>query len=444
MREHPTCGSRATTHVWPCIRTERQLGRRGHRVFWSASGATRLAACHFDAETALAVHASNPASTPTWSFPPHESKASAAAGRLSWIMVHSWHSSIYAFRPTGTRVGAHRRLSARQGDSSSGLLFTSVIGLATRVCRGGIHFLVSDAAFSLPSISPGLARTATDTLRRIGGLSNLAPSFPFRHFAREHLPWALEYGTQLRRRLETPPYFVVAHCQSLLDTELPTTKFFLALLAAVIGTPTATDVATESIAWEVRHRDDLPPHHRPTITERRGPAELHTDSSYRHQPERYVLMLCVRPAGDGGGASTVVAGREFVHHAAEFLANNGHDPTILRTTLFPFRVPATFTKSGTGRALELIHAPVVADRPLVRYRRDTMEEGLTCERAQLPVHSHVLAAARHAVDSTMKVTVMLRSGDLLAVNNHEVLHGRTSYHDASRLLIRVRAADHAA
>jgi hypothetical protein len=86
----------------------------------------------------------------------------------------------------------------------------------------------------------------------------------------------------------------------------------LIAFTSCLGKPTPTDPFTQTVAWDVIPLTDLPIGHTPTITEHRLASPPHTDSSYRDRPERYVALLVVRPAEDGGGCSEIVDGRSVI------------------------------------------------------------------------------------------------------------------------------------
>ena len=48
----------------------------------------------------------------------------------------------------------------------------------------------------------------------------------------------------------------------------------------------------------------------------------------------------------------------------------------LSRTKLPFRIPTSYTKERRQDVAEATFAPIFADKPLIRYRKDTLEAGL--------------------------------------------------------------------
>jgi alpha-ketoglutarate-dependent taurine dioxygenase len=215
-------------------------------------------------------------------------------------------------------------------------------------------------------------------------------------------------------------------------------------LGLALGTPTRTDCTVGRRIWEVTPRRWLPAGHVPTITECAAAAELHTDSQYRSTPERYVALLVIRPAGDGGGETTILTANQLVERlTATPQGRDAHD--VLRSAPFPFAVPTSFLADPRTRAAEFIQAPILAAEPMIRYRSDTLAAGF--ELAPSLATQEALAATMRLGEAIANhpatVQFHLQTGDVLFVDNHRVLHGRTDFADPRRLLLRLRisAAD---
>lgn len=90
-----------------------------------------------------------------------------------------------------------------------------------------------------------------------------------------------------------------------LDTfDVETRKFVLYALTLCMGHPSATDQVDNRIIWDIKARDELlQPNHIPTYSEHANEAELHTDTQYHPEPERYLILYFIRQANCGGGAS---------------------------------------------------------------------------------------------------------------------------------------------
>lgn len=138
-----------------------------------------------------------------------------------------------------------------------------------------------------------------------------------------------------------------------------------------------------------------------------GPAPLHTDSQlFRGRPAHLQVLFCVREAS-AGGTSLVVDALERVRD----LADRALEDSLFRVRRsFPF-VFGDFeasTIAAVGEDVFFTHSP----------RPD-------------PLGS---AIERHLGRPT---TIDLRSGDVLVVDNHRCVHGRTAFADRTRELQRL-------
>jgi alpha-ketoglutarate-dependent taurine dioxygenase len=108
--------------------------------------------------------------------------------------------------------------------------------------------------------------------------------------------------------------------------------------------------------------------------------------------------------------------------------------------VFPFEVPTVFTAAQRADVREYIRAPIIAHEPLIRYRHDTLSAGLAAfgEPTTSPHRGAVGRLHKLICSSSERLELRLGSGDLLLINNHELLHGRTAFRDPNRLLLRVR------
>jgi alpha-ketoglutarate-dependent taurine dioxygenase len=108
--------------------------------------------------------------------------------------------------------------------------------------------------------------------------------------------------------------------------------------------------------------------------------------------------------------------------------------------MFPFRVPDSFISSRSGNENEYIRAPILAENdPLIRFRYDSIIEGFSLDSALDHTEaSWALGFVRDVINDYRNPVLWLEAGDLLLTNNHEILHGRTSFSSMKRLLVRVR------
>jgi alpha-ketoglutarate-dependent taurine dioxygenase len=209
-------------------------------------------------------------------------------------------------------------------------------------------------------------------------------------------------------------------------------------LSLSLGYPTPTDPRQGKLLWDVKARE-LPNGYFATFSEHSERAELHTDTQYYSQPEDYFMLYTIRSAKCGGGKSILCNGYEIQEHLLE-TAEGTEAFQILSTHWFPFRIPTTFTKKGTVGTIETTLAPIFGKQPLIRFRYDTLEKGFQARPdLDTPEARQALRMLSHVLENKVNVlSYYLYDDSLLVCDNHTALHGRTSYLDNQRHLIRVR------
>jgi alpha-ketoglutarate-dependent taurine dioxygenase len=218
-------------------------------------------------------------------------------------------------------------------------------------------------------------------------------------------------------------------------------------ISLALGYPTPTDPRQGKLLWDVKARE-LPPGYFATFSEHSDRAELHTDTQYYPQPEDYFLLYTIRSARCGGGKSILCNAHEIKERLLE-TAEGAEAFKILSTHLFPFRIPTTFTQKGTVNAIETTLAPIFneqSEQPFIRFRYDTLEKGFKVRPdLETPEARQALRILDHVLENKVNVLNYYLSDDsLLLCDNHRILHGRTSYLDSQRHLIRVRMSNNPA
>jgi len=206
-------------------------------------------------------------------------------------------------------------------------------------------------------------------------------------------------------------------------------------LTQSIGRPTDHNL-DKRVLWPVKPRADVVRRiadYKTTFSEEAGEAPLHSDSAFAPAPEKYNCLFVVRQANEGG-ASVVLSVPHLVADLEE--KSDGRDClAILRREQFPFRVPDAFFKGE-----RVITAPVLAERPFVRFRGDCLAAGFAIREdlrsnERLWAIEHFRAAAE---SSEHCMNYRLLPDEALVLDNHIMLHARTDFADQSRHLIRVR------
>lgn len=210
-------------------------------------------------------------------------------------------------------------------------------------------------------------------------------------------------------------------------------------LASCIGNPTATD--KRQVVWDVlaRKRDST---YFSTFSETDGEAAYHTDTQYYPEPEPSFALYCMEPARCGGGYSSVLdarALRDDIERNQPWLAD------ALSTKLLPFRVPSAFVTTGDPNTIQATLAPVFADTPMIRYRRDTLEAGLKYfpEYGDADVHRAMDEFELQLSKCPHQVEFFMPRDSLVLIDNHRALHARTSFQDHQRHLLRIRVQENA-
>lgn len=218
-------------------------------------------------------------------------------------------------------------------------------------------------------------------------------------------------------------------------------------LTLMLGYPTSTDQRTGRVAWNVKARPVGADGGRfTTFSERVGSADMHTDSSFYPMPEEQFVLYVVHAARCNGGQSLIVDG-EDIHAALQATEEGRAAFELLSTTPVPFQVPAIY---AAGDEQVEVHIATVFGPPrrpgarfTIRWRHDSIQKGLAARpdldtpavrRAVETMHAIVEGGAARFEDHLADDTLML-------IDNHHTLHGRTTYADEDRHLIRIRISD---
>ena len=218
-------------------------------------------------------------------------------------------------------------------------------------------------------------------------------------------------------------------------------------LALMFGYPTSTDQRTGRVAWDVKARPPAADENRfVTFSERIGSADMHTDSSFYPMPEEQFMLYVVAAAQCDGGHSLLIDG-EAIYTALNSTAAGAAAYALLRSTPVPFRVPSVYAAGDEG--VEYYVAPVfgparrAGERFTLRWRYDSIQRGLeACPEMSSPALVDALEQMHHVAEvSAVRYKRQLPTDTLMLADNHRTLHGRTTYTDERRHLIRIRMSD---
>ncbi len=251
-------------------------------------------------------------------------------------------------------------------------------------------------------------------------------------------PMLKAVADELRERLEYDYCGLIVEQFGLDRFDLDTRRRLLYCFTLALGLPTPADQIEKRVAWDVAARE-LPAGQVSTISENAYEAELHTDTQYFQHPEKYLLLYTVRPAACGGGVSLLLDGFQVKARLAQTAAGQEALRFLAKRKL-PFRIPTSYTTTGKQDTVEATFAPIFADGPFIRYGKDTLQAGLAAFPAyDTPEVRRALAVLQTVLqDPRQMVAVPLLSDSVLLLNNHVGLHGRTTFRDRKRHLIRIR------
>lgn len=214
-------------------------------------------------------------------------------------------------------------------------------------------------------------------------------------------------------------------------------------LSASLGRPTATDKVDRRVVWDVKVREEkVKSNSVSTFSEHPYEADLHTDTQYFAEPERYMMLYYIVPASCGGGISTI-RDLQCLRLALEATPDGCWALQYLTGRALPFRIPAIFTETGSADKVEVTFAPIFGDRPAVRFRTDTLRRGLDLyPEFDTPELRRALAILNEEVARQDKlISVHMPADSLQVLNNHEALHGRSPFADYRRHVLRIRVAE---
>ncbi len=304
------------------------------------------------------------------------------------------------------------------------------------------------AEFSISPLPEAEKNQTLKTLRHYYGEASQSLFVPhdkedeLRLALQEASPTLAKLGEELRERLDQDYSLMLIKRTWINHLELDTRSALLFALSLSMGSPTPTDQVDKKVVWDIRALGDkMEKGHVPTFSEHAYEAELHTDTQYYKSPERFMLLYYNHPAQCGGGLSYC---RDITSIKEEMskTQDGRWALDVLETEELPFRIPMTFTSDGSQNAEEVTFAPILGQRPHIRYRKDTLERGFKLHpEKETP---HVKKALNIFTQELFKpepaLSAFVERDSMLALNNHECLHGRSEFSDPERHAFRIRIA----
>jgi alpha-ketoglutarate-dependent taurine dioxygenase len=213
-------------------------------------------------------------------------------------------------------------------------------------------------------------------------------------------------------------------------------------LAVLIGNVTETEPDNHRVLWDVKTAEEGARQFS-HFSKAPDEAQYHTDSTIVPIPERYFLLYAVTQAECGGGLSMLRDGRE-VMAALEQTEEGRCAVRTLRETPLPIRIPKAFRrKYGATASDGYSYVPVFAEKPMWRWRKDKIEQGLEKhpDSATPEVREALDTVAAQLADTTNELRQALPTDGIVVIDNHVAFHGRTAFTDRNRHLLRIRFHD---
>lgn len=255
--------------------------------------------------------------------------------------------------------------------------------------------------------------------------------FDYRYLVKK-FSYQKELGIWIRRYVDAHGFLILQDVEGSSDVEH--SSLFLTQLCALIGTLVPHNPGKNDFVWQIKSR--LSTSALKTFSEHNQYAPLHTDSQYRNQPERFIALMTLCPASCGGGYTELVDFRKIFQ---ELKCTNLGSRVVqfLKSESFPIAIPSVFQEASKPA---YIRAKLVSQSPLIRYRYDTLKAGLSL------IEEHRVAAFHENLDllnnfiqsSPHRFRFLSLPNEITFVDNHRFLHGRSSFTDLNRLLLRIR------
>lgn len=166
-----------------------------------------------------------------------------------------------------------------------------------------------------------------------------------------------------------------------------------------------------------------------TYSEHNEEAKYHTDAQYNNIPENFIALYCFKKARCGGGKSRIIKLQDIV----TTLKKNNYEITLLKENIFPFSTPSIY--QNNNKLIQYFNI-LSKDETFIRYRYDTIMHGIEVEKKNNIKKS--IEEFDNLLENVKYKELILEEGDLLILNNHNMLHYRTQFNDLERHLFRIR------
>lgn len=245
-----------------------------------------------------------------------------------------------------------------------------------------------------------------------------------------------ELGIWMKNFIDKNGFLILQNLK--FEGDVEQSKLFFSKLCSSIGTLVPHNPGKKDFVWEIK--PNLSTSIIKTFSEHNQDAPLHTDSQYRNHPERFMALMTLNQARCGGGYTELVDFKKILQDLESTVIGK-KIIDFFRNESFPIAIPTVFQEMGKP---EYIMSKLISNNPLIRYRYDTLKAGLLlsidkenkliyCDRIdKLDLLNNFIQLSPH------RLRFLLASNEAIILDNHRFLHGRSSFTDSQRLLLRCR------
>lgn len=206
------------------------------------------------------------------------------------------------------------------------------------------------------------------------------------------------------------------------------------VIALMIGFPLAANKVTGQVVWDIRKQINNDVLYQ-TFSEGSDEATYHTDTAFYNEPVKYFGLYCRKSASCGGGVNRFCNALALRDKLTREPDTSWMIKLMTERTAI-FQVPTSFTKSG---GIEAIEAKIFGYKPPVRLRLDSIESGFEIKNdlSGIALTTAIREFLRHVDKPENHIEMQLEEDSAIFVNNHELLHYRSSFIDYQRHLMRI-------
>jgi alpha-ketoglutarate-dependent taurine dioxygenase len=241
-----------------------------------------------------------------------------------------------------------------------------------------------------------------------------------------------EIGIHIRKKTKSYGFVILKGIE--IEFDLDSASLFLTTICSNFGTLLPHNIGQKDFVWEIKPK--ISTSSLKTFSEHNQYAPLHTDSQYRNQPEKFIALMTINQANCGGGYTNLLDFNLVVNELKN--TNSGRQLLdCLALQYFPIAIPSIFQQKNARR---YITAKLISEIPLIRYRYDTLKAGLSLIKSSKRefLKENLDLLDNFIENSPCRISFLASNNDIVFIDNHRFLHGRSSFFDLNRLLLRTR------